>query len=366
MKTVEIIVKFFLTIVLITGGYLTSYSQIEKVRLETYYISNEDDATDTIGGSLESGNTTYRLFIDLQPGSKLLAIYGDEDHPLRFSSTTPFFNHREEGITFGKDVNRNRYEIGTVALDTYITLGQCSKPFSQGAYFGIPKEGDQDGSVIGGVNNDGGSQEIAAGLLTNANPQMGIPITMADGLTFKKELPDSWIEIGFKDLLTDLDTTIFSLNKTSFSSSNALLRNSGVTGVDPDQNEVLIAQLTTKGDISFEINLEIEILKNGNYQTVKYVAQNSSLKEDEIFEPLLNYPYTCGCTDPHYLEASTYLPARIVTYVKPRLFSDAWIPSPAIMTQMRILIFRIYAAMLAIAMTLTLASYVQTYGRERT
>src|SRR5688572_9356265 len=110
--------------------------QLENVRVETYYVSDDNDAKDTIGGHLGTG-------------SKLHAVYGDERHPLVFSSTGSFFNHREEGVSFGKDFNRNRFETGTAPLDTYITLGQCSRSFSQVAYQGIVKENDTDGSIIG-------------------------------------------------------------------------------------------------------------------------------------------------------------------------------------------------------------------------
>jgi hypothetical protein len=126
-----------------------------------------------------------------------------------FSSSAPFFNHREEGISFGKDLSRNRYEIGTVALDSYITLGQCSRSFSQGAYFGIPKDADTDGSVIGGPNNDGGSAAIATGLLANSQSQIGQPLTQSDGLMFVNPIPGSWVDVGFIDLLSNADTKIF-------------------------------------------------------------------------------------------------------------------------------------------------------------
>ena len=66
-----------------------------------------------------------------------------------------------------------------------------------------------------------------------------------------------------------------------------------------------MAQLTTKGEIEFEINLEVEIKEGDQYRTVKYVARNEALSQDEIFEPLLNYPYECGCNDPNFMEAST-------------------------------------------------------------
>ena len=298
-------IKFSILFVILWFSVAT-YSQIENVRVETYYISDSDDATDLTGGNVEVGSTTYRIFIDLLPGSSIRSIYGSEHHPLAFSSTQPFYNHMEDGVTFGKDLNRNRYGLGTVPLDSYLTIGQCSKSFAQGAYAGVPKAGDHDGSVVGGTNNDGGSAGIASGLLKNAVSDLGIPLTIADGLITNPNFPDSWIDIGFKDILTDADTTIFGApNKYSFYSTDALLRNSGVQGVDSLDNEVLIAHLTTKGELAFEINLEVEIFIDDQPHVVKYVARNEMLGEYEVFSPLLKFPYTCGCTDPEFLEAST-------------------------------------------------------------
>ncbi len=298
--------KVVLICVLICTAYLASIAQVEQLIIETYYIADANDATDTVGGQLETGSTTYRIYVDLLPGSRLLSIYGDERHPLLFSSSAPFFNHREEGISFGKDLSRNRYEIGTVALDSYITLGQCSRSFSQGAYFGVPKDGDTDGSVIGGPNNDGGSAAIATGLLTNSESQIGQPLTQSDGLMFVNNLPGSWVDVGFIDLISNTDTTIFgsATPKYHLNRKDVSLKNAGTAGVDSIRNEVLVAQLTTKGDIAFELNLEVEIKVNGIPQIVKYVARNEALGDQEVFVPFLKFPYTCGCKNPDYLEAS--------------------------------------------------------------
>ncbi|MDZ4747372.1 MAG: T9SS type A sorting domain-containing protein [Saprospiraceae bacterium] len=301
-------IKILIHITFLVGlSCVDAVAQVERLYVETYYISEGADATDTIGGHLDEGSTTYRIFVDLSPGAKLLAIYGDENHPLIFTSTAPFFNHDEEGITFGKDLSKNRYEIGTVALDSYITLGQCSRSFSQGAYFGVRKDHDSDGSIIGGVNNDGGSAEIEGGLLNNQTSQIGFPLSLADGLVVSNQLPTSWIDVGFIDLVSNKDTTIFGSANTKavFNRTNAILRNAGITGVDSVENEILVAQLTTKGEISFSINLEVEILIGRVPKIIKYVAQNEMLGPNEIFSSLLTYPFTCGCKDPDYLEAST-------------------------------------------------------------
>lgn len=296
-----------LTVLLMAACTLSSLAQIEDVIVETYYFTDSRDATDRDGGELEAGTTTYRVFVDLKPGSRILKIYGDMNHILSFSSTEPFFNHMNDGVSLGKDLNRSRYGNGTVALDTYLTLGQNSRTFSQGAYHGIPKNQDSDGSVIGGINNDGGSEQLPGGLLINSSPEVGLPLTVADGLRFSSQIPTGWVDIGFIDLSQSKDTTIFGSDqpKSSFSSNSALLRCSGVTGEDSIGNVVLIAQLTTKGQIAFRINLEVEIMQDGFPLIVRYVAQNENLGAHEVFEPLLSYPHDCGCTDPDFLEAST-------------------------------------------------------------
>lgn len=297
--------KTLLLFFILFSGISVLNAQLEGIKVETYYISDDNDATDEFGGTLEVGTTTYRIYVDMAPGSKLLKIYGDQNHPLNFSSTEKFFNHLEDGVTFAKDLNRNRYEEGTVALDSWLTIGQISRPFSAGVYFGIPKNTDPDGSIIGGINNDGGSQGIAEGLLANEDPDAGLPLTTADGIIIDSITPSNWVDVDFTVPLTGEDNTIFGANDTNdFSSVTAILQNDGTSSPLDSDNEVIIAQLTTKGDLSFQINLEIEFEEEGILKRVKYVSSDSVLLQGEIFDPLLSFPWTCGCKDPAFLEAS--------------------------------------------------------------
>ena len=67
-----------------------------------------------------------------------------------------FFNNILDGQTFGKDFIKGRYLENTVALDTWLTLGQTARQGTK-YFYGILKDQDTDGSFVGGVNNDGGS-----------------------------------------------------------------------------------------------------------------------------------------------------------------------------------------------------------------
>jgi hypothetical protein len=297
--------KILLIILFIVSifGIDKSFAQIENVIVETYYVSDTNDATDTSGGYLEPGSTTYRIYVDLAQGTKIRKIYGDASHALKISSTEHFFNNKADGQTFGKDFSKNRLGEGTVALDSWITLGQTTRTSAK-TYFGVLKSSDSNGSFIGGSNNDGGSAAVAGGLIANNNNNAGIPVTDSDGMDSMTVVPSSWADYGIIDLITGDDTTIFGYSRVGneFSSNDAGLQNSGVSGKDPYTNLVLVAQLTTKGTIKFELNLEVEEPFNGNTQIVKYVADGTTLGLGERLCPALKYPAQCGCKDPAYAE----------------------------------------------------------------
>jgi len=280
------------------------YGQLEKVIIEKYYISDANDATDNTGGALPVGSTTYRIYADMMPGSKLKKLYGDVNHPFIIKSTAPFYNHSTDGQTFAKEFVKARYAENLVALDTWLTIGQTTKTQAGKTYFGLPKESDSDGSFIGGSNNDGGSSMISSGLMTNADPACGRPLTVADGMDTMVNVPTSWFSVGVSDFVTGADSSIFgSLSPgNEFNSRNFELRNTGVSGVLPDSNQVLIAQLTTTGELTFNLNMEIEAELNGVLTTFTYVGTDSVLLAGETYHPFLIYPLECGCNNPEFLE----------------------------------------------------------------
>ena len=313
---------FLLTLFFACFAWYNASAQLEKVIVEKYYVSDSNDFTDTSGGIVSIGSTTYRIYIDLAPGSILKKIYGDPNHPFEITSTEVFFNNILDGKSFGKDLTKVSLSENTVALDSWITLGQVPKKQGTKTYYGILKNQDDDGSFIGGINNDGGSSLIATGLLINNDPSCGIPLIVSDGIDTMTVTPSSWSEVGVVDFTSGNDSTIFGslVPKKEFISTGFSLSNSGVTGVNLDSNQIIIAQLTTKGDLSFKLNLEIEQLINGLPTLVKYVAKDTLLVAGEIFNPFLSYPQSCGCDDPDFLEYNSsfvcYLEGSCQTPVK--------------------------------------------------
>ena len=295
--------KIFSGFVLLLFGCSSHLAaQVENVVVETYYISDSNDATDTLGGGVPDRSTTYRIYVDLAPGSKLTEIYGDANHALKISSTEVFFNNAQYGETFAKEILKNKYGKNTVALDSWLTIGQTTRTAAK-TYFGVLKPEDDDGSFVGGANNDGGSAAVNGGLLINNDPDAGIPLTTADGMDTLSDTPINWADHGIVDTVSYVDSTIFGSAKpcSSFVSNDAGLQCSGTMGVNRDSNLVLVAQLTTRGELSFELNV---VVTDSAGNAMKYVASDSLLQQDEVFTRVLKYPFAqvCGCPDPNYLE----------------------------------------------------------------
>lgn len=276
------------------------YAQIENVVVETYYVSDAKDATDTTGiNILKAGSATYRVYVDLASGYKLKRLYGDQDHALVFSSSDIIYNNIDRpGAYFGYLINKSWFKANPLlALDSWLSLGLATK-----TQLGVLKESDPDSSLIGGNYNMGGSAEIPGGLLVNSDPQAGKPLTIVDGLVPSTQVLSQWLYNGFLDI-DQVDTTIFGMvyRGTTFNSHSALLyQNEGVGGFGPD-NMVLVAQVSTHGDLHFELN--IGVIDTNGVETI-FVARDAG--NHEIVSPFLTYPLACGCRDARYLEYKPY------------------------------------------------------------
>jgi hypothetical protein len=278
---------------------LNIHAQLESVIVEKYYVSDAMDASDTTGGRLSEGSVTYRVYADLAEGSRIISIFGDSIHPLVFKSTTPFFNNAYRGKSFGYSITSSSLIRNTMALDTWLTMG-----YATNKHIGLPKSLDPDTSIVGGLNNDGGSAEVVGGLLVNSNSELGLPLTLADGLLQITELPEGFVSQGFIDIFTGEDSSIFGNTNSSdrFIGKEVFLYNSTGIGNLTAENHVLLAQLTTSGELSFELNLEVAFIQDEVETTIKYMAKDTLLDNDMLNNKWLSYPADCGCTDPAFVE----------------------------------------------------------------
>jgi len=263
---------------------------IENVIVETYYVSDANDATDTDGGALAAGSVTYRVFLDLLPGVRLRGFFGSVNHPFVISSTEVFFNNEDRGEPYGFDIPEIRIDENTVAVDSWLSLGRAT-----GVHWAVEKSTDSDGSLVGGVNSDGGSEGVPGGILINEDMSAGLPLILADGLIpYTGSGLINFIATG--DPLSTVFGEISASNE--FNSTSFNLINVGVLGQTED-NRILIGQFTTTGALSFSLN--VRLIRNDG-TLINYVADGAVLGPDESVSSLLTYPPQCGCTDPDFLE----------------------------------------------------------------
>lgn len=249
---------------------------LQDVIVETYYISDADDAVPNDGGVLNEGSVTYRIYIDMAPGYELQAVYGNAAHELRIETTTQFFNNEDRGEQLGSSIGQNFIDDNTVAVDSWLAMSGATT-----ARLGILKANDPNGSMVGGANNNDG-------LLANNDPGAGIPLTVADGLM-----------IGTPPMVTvvGLDLSMFDAVNSSvpFASTNgAWSVLAGVMGPTAD-NRVLIAQITTDGDLHFTLNVQLGTPGGGTEQFVASNPTGAEIQFDALTFPLADSGE--GCTN---------------------------------------------------------------------
>ncbi len=295
VKNTVLYIRFIAVILLSTvGGSL--FAQVEGIIIEKYYIAGPPDTFSFAGNRpLEEGSVTYRVYLDLEQGARLIKIFGDQYRPVNISSTSPFFNHEDYGYPFGFQIKETQLDRNTLALDSWITLGLATR-----SHWGILKENDPDGSMERIKNN----QE--PGVLASTHPDTGIPLGESDGFV-PKSGNYTFGHGGIIDISSQEDTnSIFSVYRdTNFFSTSFFLQDgslNGITGAD-NNNHVLIAQLTTKGEITFRINAEV---KNGAGEIFRIFGKDTLIdaSNNEKYSSWLSYPVIRneGCMDPYYVQ----------------------------------------------------------------
>ncbi|CAN5589336.1 hypothetical protein BH11BAC2_BH11BAC2_23850 [soil metagenome] len=247
-----------------------SFAQgLEKIIVEKYYISEAKD-TGKIGGFLPVGSVTYRIYLDLLPGYKFQAVFGLPEHELRISTTTYFFNNNDWGAMIPNVIPDRELGANTVMLDSWISAGGAS-----GSNLGVLKS--EDNGIGNIVNLDS--------ILQGSNPLAGIPIRDQDGLI--SGIPSKITLFGIDSLVKIFDKHSFVANGTTFSTTNGSWATLG-GAIGPDStNKILIAQLTTNGALSFELNIQIGT-PGGAVE--RYVAKNPVGEGIEFQIPSLTYP----------------------------------------------------------------------------
>jgi len=257
---------FFLSTVFFNISlYAQTTKGLEKVIVERYYVSNAADASAS-AGTLPVGSVTWRVYLDLLPGYKFLAAFGDKKHTLSITTKTSFFNNEDRGSTTA-DYSKTNAAKNTVMLDSWLTAGAACA-----GNFGILKS--EDNGVATVVN--------AQGVLKNADPKAGLPLTTQDGLIAGK--PGLIGFLGLENVIGVFDATSQAGNNFTVTDGTWYCLE-GAMGPDSAKNKVLIAQLTTDGELSFKLNVTIG---KGDGKSEFYVAENPGYRDGAIGEaPIL-------------------------------------------------------------------------------
>ena len=256
----------FLLLVL-TAQFLTGlFAQgLEGVVLEEYFPNSSVDRS--VG--LPDGLKTYRIYIDLQEGYELQVVYGSNGHRLWLGTSTTFYNDTAMGSTTGDRIRGGELGVGTTAIDSWITIRSASE-----IHAGVPRDLDDDfSSIMGSISdptkssmqmqNEGWPQET---LLTIGEP---------DGLIKGDPVEVTTFGLGL-GVFDNKPNSRLTTNNGAWASLG------GAKGAGPE-NHVLIAQLTTDGEIYFALNVQVE---GPDGETYKFVY--SDPKEGEIlFEDLM-------------------------------------------------------------------------------
>lgn len=257
------ILVLFATLILFNSKSIAQKG-LKNVIVEKYYIADEQDAKYDLNKSLVKGACTYRIFLELDAGYKLQAIYGVPGHELIISTSTYFFNDTLNGATKANEILKQNINSNTTMLDSWISVGAGAED-----YFAVLKEEDDKVNNVQNINNPI--------ILQNNNKAIGEPLYLKDGLV---HMPYQSVVTVF-GIDAELNK-IFNCNNSKLKDVKLRTNNGswgsfgGSIGHRPNTNKIIIAQLTTNGDLSFEINLQ---LGSPDGKTVRYVAKNASEKE---------------------------------------------------------------------------------------
>lgn len=252
------------------GKISLAQNGLEGIIVEKYYLSDTADAQISEGGYLKPGSVTYRIYVDMKPKYSLQAVYGISGHPLKIATSSYFFNNTINGGVTANDVSRIKLDGHTTMLDSWLSVGAASD-----ADYGILKTDDTFNSF-----------KNKNGILKNNNPDAGIPLTKFDGLLAgSPQRVVSFFGIDKSDLEIFNNTTDTSARGQIFITENGSWASFGGAFGTDTTNKVLIAQLTTDGQLSFELNLQ---LGTPFGSTENYYAKNPTGSELQC--PELTYP----------------------------------------------------------------------------
>ena len=249
-----------------------AYAQgLEGIVVEKYYQANSADVTNADANSaitpLTTSSVTYRIYVDMASGYKFNSLFGSSTHSLKVNSTAGFFNDPNFGVVINPGtISSLNIRKKTAMLDSYFTTGGAG-----GGKVGVLKTEDTDGSI--------GNAQIPPILANNPGGCFGLPITgigAQDGMRPLTSSPATYVVPNLLGDALSLDVLDQTDGNAIILTNHAIAALGGVYG-PTSTNMVLVAQFTTSGDLTFELNLQIQNTTTGVAEN--YVASNPTGNE---------------------------------------------------------------------------------------
>ncbi len=281
--------RFILGLGLAFIGSFAQAQGLEGIVVEKYYKANAADVANAANNGavtpLTTNSVTYRVYVDMAAGYKFLALYGNQNHTLKITSTSDFYNDPNYGVKWAQDLGSSNARKNTGLLDSWLSVGGGAT-----GKMAVLKTEDTDASP-------GNAQGI---LQNNPGGLFGLPINIgtssnagaADGLI--NGSPVAQNALGFT---TEFDMFDQSTGKSFSTTNGAIAALGGTTGATAS-NMICIGQFTTDGVFGFELNVQVQNIATGVAEL--YVASNAQAGEtvfgDLILKP--NLPPTVSISSP--------------------------------------------------------------------
>jgi hypothetical protein len=259
--------QFLLLFISFTASKTLNAQGLEGIVVERYYESDAADANNaSSNGSvapLTVGSITYRVYVDMAEGYKFSQIYGTAEHNLLVNTSTNFFNDPNYGVTLNPaTISTTNIRKHTAMIDSWFTTGGTAN-----SKVGVMKIEDPDGTL-------GNQQNVLA---NDPGECIGLPINGLQGQDgMMPSSPTTFLvpnQLGLGSALQALDQTI---GNSILIDNGAIAALGGIVGPTAS-NRVLIAQFTTNGDLTFELNVQIVNIASGAAEN--YVASNPNASE---------------------------------------------------------------------------------------
>jgi hypothetical protein len=246
------------------GCTLYAQNGLEGVVVERFYVTDKSDNYDTLhNGFVPVKSVVYRIYLDLKPDYTFQAAYGSPGHTLYFESTEPFYNHIEFGNASPAFIPEHTLSKSLVSIDSWLTASCAAEN-----HLAIPVALDD-------TTTDVHIRFPAA--LKDAQAKNAFPFR--DGMMRTTQALPQITFYNMDDAKRNIHTAQ-GIHRIVIENGAWACMGKGVYGLNPkEENLVLIAQLTTRGKLSFGLNV---MIGTPDGKSERYVYQNPGQDEAQL------------------------------------------------------------------------------------